>query len=327
MSTDCSRTVDLDAAFELVSAILDGLESATVEFNINRQGQVIAGTLWEVARKLQELESYQDVLRELDRDGSCRWVIETASTCVRTLEAGLGRRLAAATGAEDLALVRRELAGPAAALPLPDRLALWQARDAIGRSYERARDKRLSADAEDGDNAIRQVGRVWEIRFQRERGCYPVTGNKAVGDLVKLLAAPNRQLTVAQLLGDPEGKLKTNSRLGAELETDAEGVKAIKRRLTEIEDIAEEVGWSRHLENEHATLVARLKGIRSGTHKKMINTPEKRAHSTIAVRIRAFLKKLANGMPNLAAHLTAALKLDFPKFGYYPPPGTPRWKI
>jgi hypothetical protein len=38
-------------------------------------------------------------------------------------------------------------------------------------------------------------------------------------------------------------------------------------------------------------------------------------------------KKLAKDMPALAAHLRAALKLDFPYIGYYPSPGTSAWQI
>jgi hypothetical protein len=175
------------------------------------------------------------------------------------------------------------------------------------------------------ENSLQLDGEVWHFRYQAETGDYPKQRNQCIGWLAKLLAAPNRPLSVAGLRGDPEGRLAADGFLGNEQETDREGIKVIKDRLEEIEDIAGETGWSESLENEKAELLARLKEAENG--KRMI-FPLKTAHHNIASQIRKFLRKtLAKPMPKLKSHLAEALKLEFPDFGYYPPPDTPAWKI
>jgi hypothetical protein len=181
----------------------------------------------------------------------------------------------------------------------------------------------LTREIEDlaGENAIQLVGEVWELRFGNERGQYPERGNQCIGWVCTILAHPNRHLTVAEVRGDPEGELAADALLHGERKTDAEGVKRIKRRLAEIADIRDETGGSPRLDEEEAALLRQLEEAPT-----QIKTPLKRAHHNIATQIRAFLHKLANDMPNLAAHLKAALKLEAPHFGYYPTPGTPAWK-
>ena len=103
--------------------------------------------------------------------------------------------------------------------------------------------------------SIRLVGKVWHLRYGAERGDYPKKGNKSIEWLAKLLAVPNRLLTVGDLRGDPEGRLAADARLRGESETDLEGAKAIKNRLDEIESITCETGGSEALENEKAKLL------------------------------------------------------------------------
>src|SRR5262249_30820122 len=135
----------------------------------------------------------------------------------------------------------------------------------------------------------------------------------------------NRSLTVAELLGDPAGRLAADAQLGTELETDRAGVEHIERRLTDIEDLrASTGGGSDELDSEQAKLLQQLG--RAG-RKEPIRSPLVNAHHNIRTKIRNLLKKLAKKMPNLAVHLEAALRLDFPHVGYFPPPGTPAWKI
>src|SRR5262249_7241206 len=147
-------------------------------------------------------------------------------------------------------------------------------------------------------NSIRRVGEAWHLRYQGEEGLYTA---KCAGWLAKLLATPNHSLTVADLLGDPEGKLAADALLGTERETDDNGLRAIRTRLAEITDIAEAAGWSEHLETEHADLLARLKPAKDG---KRLRSPVQKAHHSSATQIRTLLHgKLAADMPQLAAHL------------------------
>jgi hypothetical protein len=181
----------------------------------------------------------------------------------------------------------------------------------------------LQAD-QPAESRIQREGGIWHLRFQGESGDYPVKGNKAIGWLAKLIAAPNRHLTVADLRGDAEGKLAGDAMLGTDVEMDREGITAIKRRLQEIADIIEETGGSETLEDERVRLLDQLKGRRG----KTLNSQLKRAHSNIATQLRNLIrKKLNQEMPRLAAHLLASLKLDYPEFGYFPVDPSPNWQF
>jgi hypothetical protein len=175
----------------------------------------------------------------------------------------------------------------------------------------------------DEENSIQLVGKVWELRYGNERGGYPERGHKCIPWLRTILSHPRRSLTVAEVRGDPEGRLAGDALLHGERATDAAGIRAIRLRQEEIADIRAETGGSPSLDEEEAELLQQLQEA-----SKQIKSPLRKAHHNIASQIRAFLRdKLAKDMPDLAAHLTAALKLDSPHFGYYPPVGAPAWKI
>lgn len=170
------------------------------------------------------------------------------------------------------------------------------------------------------------VGDFWLVRYFDEQAYY----DKCVclPYLATLLAHPERSFSVANLLGDPEGKLLADNQLGAECEMDREGIQAIKLRLEEINEAINETGGSDRLDEEKCNLLEKLEHIHR-KHKWTGRSPFEKEHHRIASRLRAFMKKLREQtpqMPKLAAHLKAALKLDRPHFGYYPPPGQPRWK-
>jgi hypothetical protein len=171
--------------------------------------------------------------------------------------------------------------------------------------------------------SIRLVGEVWHLHWQDEAGEYPQKGNQCVGWLKELLLHPRRFLTAADLVGDPEGKLAGDAKLGSECATDDAGIQAIRRRLEDIEAIVATTGGSDFLEVERAKLLA---GLQAADNKVQILSPLKGKHHNIATQLRTFLVKLQHAMPDLAAHLKASLKLVFPHFGYYPPDGTPAWK-
>jgi hypothetical protein len=176
----------------------------------------------------------------------------------------------------------------------------------------------------DQGNALTRKANMWFICYGAEEGAYPLKGNKCIGWLARLLARPNRVLTVAELRGDPDGKLAADAHLGGDLETDADGIQAIKNRLREIADIRSETGGSETLDNEEAALLRRLQAADA---ERQILAPARRAHHNIATQLRNFRQRLKEDMPTLFAHLVASLQLDLPDFGYYPPVGTPAWKI
>jgi hypothetical protein len=165
-------------------------------------------------------------------------------------------------------------------------------------------------------------GEIWHLRIHGESADFPRKGNQSLTWLHKLLAAPHKLFTVAELQGDPSGKLAADAGIGMERQMDDTGIKQIKCRLEEIEGITEGTGGSESMEHGKAALLQQLQEALRG---KKLDSPLKDAHRNIAVQIRALReKKLAKDMPALAAH---ALKLDFPYVGYYPSPGTPAWQV
>src|SRR5262245_5783347 len=175
------------------------------------------------------------------------------------------------------------------------------------------------------ENSIRLKGDIWHLRFHGESADYPRSRNQSLTWLHKLLAAPNKPFTVAELKGDPGGKLAADATIGTELLTDDVGIKRIEDRLEELKEIAKNTGGSEALEQEEEALLKQQNEARRG---KKIDSPLKAAHRNIALQIRNLReRKLAKDMPTLAAHLRAGLKLAFPFFGYYPPPGTSAWQI
>jgi CheY-like chemotaxis protein len=175
------------------------------------------------------------------------------------------------------------------------------------------------------ENSIRLKGEIWHLRFHGESADYPRKGNQSLTWLHMLLATPNKRFSVAELLGDPDGKLAAEAKIGTERVTDDAGLKRIKLRLEEIDEIIANTGGSEALDHEKAAL---LKQLQEALRGKKTDSPLKDAHRNIAVQTRALRdKKLAKDMPVLAAHLRAALKLNFPNVGYYPPVGTSSWQV
>jgi hypothetical protein len=172
--------------------------------------------------------------------------------------------------------------------------------------------------------SIRCINKTWHIRYRTEAGDFPASRTQCIAWLAKLLAAPNRMLTLADLRGDPEGKLAADALLGAEPETDREGAKAIRRRLQEIDEITDETGISVSLEEEKAQLLASMK---DGCWWKKLKTRLQSDHANIATQFRNFCRKLKDKMPWFAEHLKASLQLNYPEFGYYPPSPPPDWQF
>jgi hypothetical protein len=168
------------------------------------------------------------------------------------------------------------------------------------------------------DFKITQIGDLWEIKYGTECGMYR---NQCVGWLAFILSHPGRRLSVADLVGDPEKNLQADSQLGRERATNAEGVQKIKRRIEEIDEIAETTGGSENLESEKVELMRQLQEA-----SKNLPSAGAKAFHNIASQIRLLIKKKLNShMPKMAAHLRASLKLDSPHF-FYSPTDSISWK-
>jgi hypothetical protein len=177
---------------------------------------------------------------------------------------------------------------------------------------------------DEAEYSARLTAEIWHLRYCDETGDYPIKGNQAIGWLVKLLAAPNRQLTVANLRGDPEDKLAADALLGGQPKMGSPEIKDIKKQLAEIDSLAETTGSTESLEERRAALLSQLKGPTG----QVLASQIKSDHRNIATQPRTLMReKLKRDMPQLAAHLKASLKLDCPEFGYYPPSPPPAWQF
>jgi hypothetical protein len=131
-------------------------------------------------------------------------------------------------------------------------------------------------------NSIRQVGDIWHLRYQDESGDYPAKDNQALGWLAQLLAAPGRHLTVADVRGEPEGKLRADATPKGERLIDAEGLELIWKRLQEKDHLTENTGPSEKLEEERADLLRAVKEWEKG---KQVQTPLTKGHHNIATQL------------------------------------------
>jgi hypothetical protein len=175
-------------------------------------------------------------------------------------------------------------------------------------------------------SSLRRVGEVWHLRYQGESADFPVRGNQFLGWLAKLLEKPDYAWTVAELRGDPEGKVKADARLGGEYEKDEEGLRKIYERIQDINDITERTGGSDRLEDEKGEL---LRQVETHSAKGRIESSVGNAYNNITTQKRQFLKKLKGQMPQLAAHLRSCITQFAEDFtiSYRPPAGTPRWQV
>lgn len=196
------------------------------------------------------------------------------------------------------------LASPQAATPLP--AAVPDKEEAVEHEY-----------------SVSLVGEIWHLRFGGESTQCARSGNQVLGWLPKLLTARNRLVTVADIRGDPDGRLAGDAKLLEQRETDTAGLRKIKDRLEDIDQL-DPAGTNESLQEEKTDLLQRLG---AACEAKQFSSNLRSDHHNIATQIRSFIKKLKDSMPLLAAHLQASLKLDYPNFGYFPPTGTPVWKI
>jgi hypothetical protein len=174
--------------------------------------------------------------------------------------------------------------------------------------------------------SLRRVGKAWRLRYQGETADFSVGDNQFLGWLAKLLSKPNHPWTVAELLGDPDGKLKADASLGGEWAKDKKTLRAIYERIEDINAITEETGGTEALEQEKQQLLREVEG-HSATERMEAGVGK--VYNNITTQKRQFLKKLAKDMPQLTALLKACI---IPSGGdytlsYRPPAGTPGWHI
>lgn len=169
------------------------------------------------------------------------------------------------------------------------------------------------------ERSITNMGDGWRIRFDGQEALH---WGKAVGYLAKILSRPNYGWTVAELKGDPERKLEGIAQLRGMPAMDNAAVKAIRKRMAEIEDLDED-GANERLQNEKADLLIQLE-----SSSKHLGSELRGEYTNIQKQIRTLKNdKLKTGMPQLFRHLEECYQTDGTTFTfrYSPPPGSPTW--
>jgi hypothetical protein len=168
-------------------------------------------------------------------------------------------------------------------------------------------------------NAIHKKGDYWTLRFGSETGRY---NRKCPEWLAKLLGSPNRSFSVAELLGDPDGRLAADAALGSETAGDAQWIKRLRNELSDVEEAIKDTGGTEASFDKKKELLDQLKEAR-----KRIPDSLRKAHRNIATQFRSFIRDtLTADMPQLAAHLKSSLAMDLPNFAYRPPLDSQFWE-
>jgi len=179
---------------------------------------------------------------------------------------------------------------------------------------------------EDEGPSVRLVEEVIEVRFQGKTKPYWRKANLALSWLVGLLGKPYHAFTVAELRGDPEGKIAIDSARttvrGEERNDILDRLAPLYKELNEVQEEGDRDGWTDALTVRKSELLESVKTAGAAEMECHL----KRKHSTVAKQLRTLVRKKLAGFPALAAHLGAHLDMEFPHFVYKPPEGL-RWKI
>ncbi len=186
--------------------------------------------------------------------------------------------------------------------------------------------------AEASANHIRQGELVWEVRYGAECQTFPVKDFGALPTLALILARPRYQHHFKNLV-DPETARLLAATRGKDDQLDAEALARLEHRYHELQrDIAEEedAAEKERLRAELAPIAAEIRAaVRpDGRRRKLGHSEEDQAWDALTKGLRRLRDRLHEAkMPELAAHLKAAISISRPHITYLPPDGTPPWVI
>jgi hypothetical protein len=147
---------------------------------------------------------------------------------------------------------------------------------------------------------------VWELAFDGRS--VHLTDAKGLHDIAALLAAPGRPVHVFALLG------RETVTSGADPVLDRRAVAAYRARLAELDaEIDEAAAWSdghraARARAERDTVVAELRVATGlGGRARRLGDESERARKTVTARVKDALRRIDRVLPELAAHLRAAI--------------------
>ncbi|MFC1705779.1 hypothetical protein ACFL59_03030 [Planctomycetota bacterium] len=158
--------------------------------------------------------------------------------------------------------------------------------------------------------SLMHKGKGWRLRFRMEEETFP--GLKGLGDIAALLAEPGTTISAWTLSGRRDSPPATQQTV------DQETIDRIRR---EIED-AEEVGNTEKAEELGAQL---LKDLNKSGQPRPLNDERERARKSVHKRIKHAIAKIAEAMPESAAHWDECLRLG--NSCQYDPPDDVQWTV
>ena len=159
--------------------------------------------------------------------------------------------------------------------------------------------------------SLRRVGDMWEVRYGG-RTAY-VRDVKGLHDLATLLARPGVELAAIDLAGATAGLRQPEV---ATPTLDRAALDAYRRRLVEIADdladaeLNDDIGRAGRARDEREWIVAELRRSTrpSGAARTLGATTAERARKAVSARIRDAIRRIAEVMPDLGAHLDRSVR-------------------
>jgi len=178
--------------------------------------------------------------------------------------------------------------------------------------------------------AFRRTGEVWQIHW--DGASVSVPDSKGMRDLAVLLAAPEREVSVLDLVETSGGPpaAAAGGDLGERLDKTARI--AYRTRLADLEEELAEAetntdsGRVDTLRREREFLAAELAGaLGLGGRSRREGDPVERARKAVAMRLRAAIKRIALASPTLARHLERSVTTG--RLCAYRPEHPIRWQL
>jgi hypothetical protein len=154
---------------------------------------------------------------------------------------------------------------------------------------------------------FQRVGGLWQIRFAGHHGS--VVDSKGIGDLAVLLSQPGVDVHALRLMGSVDGSRSAGAM------ADRAALDAYRRRLTDLDDDAEQAEHDHDIARvertavEREALLAELRRVTTATgeQRQFANHPAERARKAVSARIRAAITSIDEVLPELADHLNRTI--------------------
>ncbi len=159
-----------------------------------------------------------------------------------------------------------------------------------------------------GTGVLRRSGSFWEVAWRGRGATLPAV--KGMSDLAELLARPDREVHVLDLVGAAPA---TRGDLGSVI--DAPAREAYRSRLAELdEQLAEaeatgDASASERAATEREFLLAELGAAYGlGGRARRAGDPAERARTTVTSRVRDAIERIDSELPELGRHLRASVR-------------------